>query len=105
MLRVRIELLPDGDEEAAQLLAAVDISNDGSGTQSTGHYHAVLKEAWRTAGDQQAIYTTEAKIHDIDRELIRPVQLVSIALQVLAPVKRTTATSLSSWGEIVRGPE
>jgi hypothetical protein len=105
MLRVRIELVPDGDEEAVKLLAAVDISNDGSGTEATGHYSAVLKEAWRGAGDPQAICTTEAKIHDVDREIIRPVQLVSIALQVLAPIKRTTATSLFSWGEIVRGPE
>ncbi len=105
MLRVRIELVPDGDEALAKPLASIDIINDGGGTEVTGHYNAVLKEAWRGVGDEPAIYLTEAKIHDVDRELIRPVQLVSIALQVLAPIKRTTATSLYSWGEIVRGPE
>ncbi len=42
MLRVTIEMLPDGDEESAQLIGHLTIANDDTGTPLNGHYDTQL---------------------------------------------------------------
>lgn len=38
MLRIQVQLIPDGDETATRLLGEVEIVNDGTGTEFTGNY-------------------------------------------------------------------
>jgi hypothetical protein len=52
MIVVTIELWPGGDQQRKQLLGAVTIANDTSGTQMVGNYHYALAKrrgegAWR----------------------------------------------------------
>lgn len=104
MLKVRIELVPDGDQESTRTLAELEIANDGTGTEFTGNYNVVLREF---SGGSAVPYVdeTQAVIHDVERDLMRPTQLVAIALSILAPVKRTMAAfPPPPWGKIVRRP-
>lgn len=54
MLRVTIELLPGGNEDRARTLGMIEIANDGTGTQQTGNYVAVLKKTAPFSGALKA---------------------------------------------------
>lgn len=105
MLRVRVELVPDGDDTRVRLLGEVEIANDEMGTELTGHYNVVMTEYDEQILGRKSSFRTTAIIEDVERDIARPMQLASIALSILAPVKRTAASSLGSWGKIIqRGP-
>jgi len=42
MLRVTVELVPQGDEDRANVIGEMIIANDGSGTLDRGNYKAVM---------------------------------------------------------------
>lgn len=54
MLRITVELLPQGDESRARHLATATITNDASGDQRSGNYVVKLSKSgaprsiWRT---------------------------------------------------------
>lgn len=101
MLRVRIELIPGGDEAASRLMGELEICNDGTGSEFTGNYDVVLKEYFVSATGESTAFQTKAIIEGIERDIARPVQLVGLAISVLAPVKRTLSNNLTPWGRIV----
>ena len=105
MLRVRIELVPDGDEALTTMVAELEIANDGSGTEFTGNYAVALREfSARPRGNE--VHETRAVIHDVERDLVRPAQLVGVVLSVLAPMKRTMSSfPAGPSGEIIRRPD
>lgn len=51
MLRVKIELLPYGNEQNARVLHSFDVANDGTGTDDTGNYifRESEKSPWRNS--------------------------------------------------------
>ena len=92
MLRVTIELLPDGDEELARRVASMTIANDDTGSLYNGHYDVQLTYFNRDG----STFTKTGRINDFDRE--RPaVDLVTAALSVVNPLKR--AMAMPSDGE------
>ena len=54
MLRITVELLPQGDASKARHLGTAEISNDGTGTSDEGNYEIRLskwgrpRQTWRT---------------------------------------------------------
>ncbi|WP_432258350.1 hypothetical protein [Cupriavidus sp. TMH.W2] len=105
MLRVRVELIQNGDETAARLLGDIEIANDGTGTEFTGNYDVVLREYGQNANGATSVYVTTAVIEDIERDIVRPLQVVGVSLDLLAPVKRTMASNCRSWGRILSQKE
>lgn len=105
MLKVRIELVPDGDEALTTTVADLVIANDGAGNAFTGSYTAILREFSTRWFGRADVHETQAVIRDVERDLVRPAQLVGVALSVLAPMK-TTMSSFPSTpsGEIIREP-
>lgn len=104
MLRVRIEIVPHGDESRSQQLAQIDIVNDGTGTNLNGHYDVVSREFSYAPSGAISTFTTEARILDFERDIATPIQLVSVALDLVAPPIKRTLSSFSGkpWGHIVR---
>jgi hypothetical protein len=87
MLRVTVELIPNGDEEGKRKLAQLDIVNDGTGTAWNGHYDVLLTQFER---DGTAFVTTE-RLRDFDRDM-PALHLVSDALSAVSPIKRTMSS-------------
>jgi hypothetical protein len=86
MLRVTIELLPDGDADLVRQLARLDVTNDSTGTAWNGRYDVTLTHFLRDG----TTYTRTGRLEDFDRE--RPaVDLVVAALSVVNPVRRGMA--------------
>ena len=97
MLRVTIELLPEGDEALARPLATMSIANDGTGTALNGHYDVTLTHFQRDG----SIFAKTARLEDFDRE--RPaVDLVAAALSIVNPLKRGMASFVDK--EVKPGP-
>jgi len=47
MLRVKIELVPHGDESRAKTIGEMVIANDSTGTYENGNYQAVIApDSW-----------------------------------------------------------
>lgn len=42
MIRVTVQIIPQGDESRARTLATMEIANDGTGTAEEGSYEGVL---------------------------------------------------------------
>ncbi|MGO4575367.1 hypothetical protein AB4Z48_04890 [Cupriavidus sp. 2TAF22] len=101
MLRVQIELLPNGDETASRILGEVTIANDGSGSIHTGNYLVVMNEYDERIPGRKATYRTTAVIEDLERDIVRPMQIVGVALSFLAPVKRSISNTTVSLGRIL----
>lgn len=92
MLRVTIEIIPNGDTKRTRTLAQIDIVNDETGSEWDGHYTAHLQQFSHAAGRGSAVYHQYAEIRDIERDMVHPVQLTAVALDVFAPpLKRTMA--------------
>ncbi|GAB2871667.1 hypothetical protein GCM10027093_04130 [Paraburkholderia jirisanensis] len=86
MLRVTVELFPDGDEALARPIAQLSIVNDDTGTAWTGHYDVMLTYFERDG----ATFTRTVRLQNFDRE--RPaMDLVAAALSVVHPVRRGMA--------------
>lgn len=70
MLRITIELLPQGNEKAARTIGLIEIANDGSGTKQTGNYRCTLKKTfpWRGALVEkwkQGVFTATEEDKDV----------------------------------------
>lgn len=101
MLKVTIELVPTGDEERTQVLGELTISNTGIPSVDAGNYDAVLNEYHRGRdGQDVGRFRTVASIRGLEREILRPVQLVGAALSLLAPIKRTMHSSSDPYGVV-----
>jgi len=84
MLRVTIELLPDGNEEAARPLGELTIANDDTGTPLNGHYDTQLTTFDRYGGS----FVRTGRVEDFNRER-SAVDLVMFALETLNPLRRS----------------
>jgi hypothetical protein len=94
MLRVTIELLPDGDAELARMLAVMTVANDDTGTPMNGHYDVDLTYIEPNG----TTFTKTARVSDCDRD--RPaVDLVAAALSAVNPLKRGMASFADLSGE------
>lgn len=60
MIRVTVQLIPKGNEDAARTLGVLEIANDGTGTVRKGNYNGTL----------QAEYTRgrKGRVLDFDRK-------------------------------------
>lgn len=105
MLKVRIELVPDGDEALVTTVAELTIANDGAESAFTGSYTANLREFPVRPLGRPDVHETHVVICDVERDLVRPAQLVGIALSLLAPLKRTMSSfPAAPSGQIIRKP-
>jgi len=86
MLRITIELLPDGDEEAAHSLGQLTIANDDTGTPLNGHYDTQLTTFDRDGGS----FVRTGRVENFNRER-SAVDLVMFALEGLNPLRRSGA--------------
>lgn len=101
MLKVTIELVPNGDEERTLVLGELTISNVGHPTVDAGNYEVVLTEHHRGRADQTiSRFRTAASILDLEREGLLPAQLVGAALNLVAPLKRTMHRSSVPYGVV-----
>jgi hypothetical protein len=103
MLRITIELVPEGDEDEKKRLGVLEISNDRTGNAFTGHYDIVYRTLGQGArGDE--ISTARGAIKDVERDIVHPEQLAGIAFGMIAPVVRTMSSWPQPWGEIQWDP-
>ncbi|MFS8974467.1 hypothetical protein PO002_08130 [Cupriavidus necator] len=93
MLRVTVELIPDGQEEYWRTLGRVEIENVLGESLTTGAYRIVMDEFDGRIPAQRSTFRTIASLNNVERDLVRPMQLVGMALSVVAPVKRTMHSS------------
>jgi hypothetical protein len=70
MIKVTVELVPDGDELLTKTLAVLSIANDNSGTSMTGNYDLTLIQYDRQGGS----FKTEGRLTDYDRD--KPVAIL-----------------------------
>lgn len=89
MLRVTVELIPDGQEEYSRILARIEIANVLGESLTTGAYRIVMDEFDARIPAQRSTFRTIASLDNVERDLVRPIQLVGMALSLVAPVKRT----------------
>lgn len=54
---------------------------------------------------RRSIFRTTAMIEDVERDIARPMQVAGIAINLLAPVKKTLSNNLESWGKILSKEE
>jgi len=96
MLRVTVELVPDGREECRRMLGRIEISNIAGESLVTGAYRIVMDEFDGRFPGEHETFRTVAALDNVERDLVRPMQLVGMALSVVAPMKRTMH---GSWDE------
>ena len=63
MLKVTLELLPQGDEGAKQLLGTCYIINDGTGTAEAGNYRATVYHTSNVLHKRHDDYTVRVFKH------------------------------------------
>ncbi|WP_156811318.1 hypothetical protein [Cupriavidus sp. USMAHM13] len=101
MLKVTIELVPNGDEERTLVLGELTISNTGHPTVNAGNYEAVLTEYhWGRTDQDSSRFRTAASIHGLEQDILRPAQLVGAALSLLVPLKRTMHSFPDPYGVV-----
>jgi len=64
MIKVTIELIPDGDDDRAKILGVLSIVNDGSVTSLNGNYDLALVQYDRRGES----YETSGRLTDYDRD-------------------------------------
>ncbi|AJG23459.1 hypothetical protein QO239_16460 [Cupriavidus taiwanensis] len=89
MLRVTVELIPDGQEDCRRTLGQLEIENIAGDSLVTGAYRIVMDEFDARGPGPRTTFRTIASLDNVERDLVRPMQLVGMALSVVAPVKRT----------------
>ncbi len=106
MLKVTIELLPNGDQTRAQVLGEITIANTGGAGIDIGDYEVVLTEYHRdTAKAVVSQFRTVAFIQGLERDILRPAQLVGAAINLVAPLKRTMHSSSDPYGVVLSRQE
>ncbi|MGY2489018.1 hypothetical protein [Cupriavidus sp. CP313] len=99
MLRVTVELVPDGDEGRSRLLGRLEIVNTAGESPATGDYQLIVDEFDERIPGRLSTFRTVAALENVERDVIRPMQLIGMALNVVAPVKQT----MHSWPEVPHG--
>ncbi len=105
MLRVTVELIPDGQEERCRTVGQLEIENIAGESLVTGAYRILMDEFDTPCLGPRATFRTIASLDNVERDLIRPMQLVGMALSVAAPVKRTMHSSLEAPQGVVLSRE
>jgi len=106
MLRVRVELIPDGDEQRARVLGTLEVANTKAESLYTGAYEVVMYEYDERIPGRKSTFRTTAIMDNIERDIVRPMQLIGLALSVAAPVKRTISNAvLAPLGTILAREE
>mgnify|MGYP000072969658 CR=1 FL=1 len=82
MLAIKIEIWPYGDEDHAEEIGRMYVTNDGSGTLDRGNYdvHVCRKDNLRRPTDPDSNATREARVEDYPRKSYNVWQLVKRAL-------------------------
>lgn len=93
MLRVTVELIPDGQEERRRTVGRLEIENIAGESLVTGAYRILMDEFDTPCRGPRTTFRTIASLDNVERDLIRPMQLIGMALSVAAPVKRTMHSS------------
>lgn len=93
MLRVTVELIPDGKEECSRTLGQMEIENIDGDSLVTGAYRIVMNEFDARGEAPSTTFRTTAVLDNVERDLVRPMQLTGMALSLVAPVKRTMHSS------------
>jgi hypothetical protein len=75
MLRVTVELIPDGKEECSRTLGQMEIENIDGESLTTGAYRIVLKEFDARGAIPHTTFQTVAMLDNVERDLVRPMQL------------------------------
>lgn len=94
MLRITIEMVPYGVEEAAHKIGLIEIGNDGTGNKQTGNYRCVLKKTppwsgalkakWKDGvfqGTPEDAEVIAGRIEGFDRQKRGPYDLLFRALK------------------------
>lgn len=89
MLRIIVELVPDGDPGRRRELGRVDIVNVAPESMHTGNYAVTMDEFDDRIPGRRSTFRTTAALSNVERDIVRPMQLVGMVLGVVAPVKRT----------------
>ncbi len=106
MLKVTIELLPNGDQSRTQVLGEMTISNAGGADVDVGDYEVVLTEYDSdSAKEVVSQFRTVAFIQGLERDILRPAQLVGAALNLVVPLKRTMHSSSNPYGVVLSRQE
>lgn len=106
MLKVTIELLPYGDQIRTQVLGEMTISNAGGADVDVGDYDVVLTEYHvDRAKEVVSQFRTVARIEGLERDILRPAQLVGAALNLVVPLKRTMQSSSDPYGVVLSRQE
>lgn len=97
MLKITIEIIPNGEPERAKCVGELEIVNDDTGNECTGHYDFVYRTFSERFG-HESVAVARGHIADVERDIIRPEQLAGVAFGLIAPIKKT----MSSWHESSR---
>lgn len=89
MLRVTVELVPDGQEGRRRTLGRIEIENIAGESLVSGAYRIVMDEFDARRAGPPATFRTIASLTNVERDVVRPMQLVGMVLSVVAPIKRT----------------
>ena len=89
MLRVTVELIPDGDDERRRTLGRLEIENVSAESLTTGVYRLIMDEFDERIPGHRSTFRTIAELENVERDIVRPMQLIGMAMSVMAPVKRT----------------
>ncbi|WP_439668986.1 hypothetical protein [Cupriavidus necator] len=96
MLRVRVELVPGGDEKQAKVLGQLEVANLGEASLYTGAYDVVMDEYDERVPGRRSTFRTTAVLDNVERDILRPMQLIGMALSVVVPVRRMMSSSLEA---------
>ena len=80
MIRVTIEMCPQGDEASKYLLGLIEIANDGTGTPTSGNYIVKLYKSSRYA--KSSGIWRQARFGNFPRRALGPYDLLLCALTV-----------------------
>lgn len=69
MLRVTVELIPDGKEECSRTLGRMEIENIDGESLSTGAYRIVMNEFDTRGTGQYTTFRTVAVLDNVERDL------------------------------------
>ncbi len=77
MIYVRIEMHPRGDKSRARLLGEMHIANDGTGTETTGNYMAILTRALSKSSEGNRVRAwKQARVAGFPRKRLGPYDLL-----------------------------
>ena len=82
MIRVTIQMVPNGDETKTRLLGTILITNDGTGNENYGNYEAAISHTGKYLGVAKEPYQTSRV-----EKFKRTSSVYNLIAQVLAKAK------------------